>query len=137
MKIRNMMLIAGLASSLALSPTLFAAGANSALDKYRAEGGSHFSATAGERLWNREVPSARDNKLRSCGSCHTDNLKQMGKHHKTGKPIKPMAPSINPKRYTRMKKIEKWFKRNCKWTWGRECSPQEKGDILTYLTHYK
>ena len=44
-----------------------------------------------------------------------------------------MAPSVNPKRLTDRSKIEKWFKRNCKWTLGRECTPQEKGDILTFL----
>ena len=31
------------------------------------------------------------------------------------------------------KKIEKWFKRNCKEAWGRECTAQEKADFLTYL----
>lgn len=45
-----------------------------------------------------------------------------------------MAASVNPKRYTKMKKINKWFKRNCKWTLGRECTNQEKGDILKYLS---
>ncbi|MEA3244387.1 MAG: DUF1924 domain-containing protein, partial [Pseudomonadota bacterium] len=31
------------------------------------------------------------------------------------------------------KKIEKWFKRNCKWTLGRECTAQEKADFLAYI----
>ena len=52
---------------------------------------------------------------------------------KTGKVIDPMAPSVNPKRFTDAKEIEKWFKRNCTWTVGRECTPQEKGDFLSYL----
>ncbi|NOR51153.1 MAG: DUF1924 domain-containing protein [Gammaproteobacteria bacterium] len=137
MNMKTTILVAGLMLSVVISPGLYAAGADSALDKYRAEGGSNFSATAGEQLWNREVISTKDNKVRSCDSCHSDNLKQAGKHPKTGKEIKPMAPLVNPARYTKVKKIEKWFKRNCKWTWARECSPQEKGDLLTYLTNYK
>ncbi|TBR21868.1 MAG: DUF1924 domain-containing protein, partial [Candidatus Nitrosotenuis sp.] len=30
--------------------------------------------------------------------------------------------------------VEKWFKRNCKETLERECTPQEKGDFLAYLS---
>ena len=54
-------------------------------------------------------------------------------HVCTGKSIELMAPSVNPKRLTDSRLIEKWFKRNCKWTLGRECTPQEKGDLLVYL----
>ncbi|MFK5970948.1 MAG: DUF1924 domain-containing protein [Candidatus Marithrix sp.] len=32
--------------------------------------------------------------------------------------------------------IRKWFKRNCKWTLGRECNAQEKGDILKFIQTY-
>ena len=45
-----------------------------------------------------------------------------------------MAPSVNPKRLTDRTKIEKWFVRNCKWTFGRECTPQEKGDLLSFIS---
>ncbi len=44
-----------------------------------------------------------------------------------------MAVSVNPERFTKTKKIKKWFKRNCKWAWGRECTAQEKGNFLTYF----
>jgi len=30
-------------------------------------------------------------------------------------------------------KTEKWFLRNCKWTMGRTCTAQEKGDFLAYF----
>jgi len=30
--------------------------------------------------------------------------------------------------------VAKWFRRNCKTVLGRECTAQEKGDILTYLS---
>jgi hypothetical protein len=29
--------------------------------------------------------------------------------------------------------IEKWLRRNCNWTLGRECSAREKGDLLSFL----
>jgi hypothetical protein len=44
-----------------------------------------------------------------------------------------MAPSVNPERLTDQRKITKWFKRNCKWTLGRECTHREQGDVLAYL----
>jgi hypothetical protein len=50
--------------------------------------------------------------------------------------IKPMAPSVNPGRYQDGKKIEKWFLRNCKWTFGRECTVQEKTDTLSWLNSF-
>ncbi|HHO68464.1 MAG TPA: DUF1924 domain-containing protein [Gammaproteobacteria bacterium] len=69
---------------------------------------------------------------RDCSQCHGDGLRRAGRHQRTRKPIDPMAPSVNPKRFTDLKKVEKWFRRNCKWTWGRECNAQEKADILQW-----
>jgi len=94
------------------------------------------SAAAGAAAWVQEHPRANDVPARSCASCHTDDLTQSGRHTKTGKPIEPMAPSVNPKRLTDPAKIEKWFRRNCRWTIGRECTAAEKTDFLTYIeTH--
>ncbi|MGD8910966.1 MAG: DUF1924 domain-containing protein [Chromatiales bacterium] len=100
------------------------------LDTYRQQGAKQFSAGTGESLWT-QVNT--ENKRRSCSDCHGSDLSQVGKHAKTGKRIEPMAPSANPQRLTDMAKIEKWFKRNCKWTLGRACTPQEKGDFLIFL----
>lgn len=69
----------------------------------------------------------------SCSSCHTDNPAALGKHAKTDKLIKPMAPAANPERFSDLAKVEKWFKRNCKDVLERECTAQEKGDVMTYL----
>jgi hypothetical protein len=44
-----------------------------------------------------------------------------------------MAPSVNAERLTEAKKMDKWFLRNCKWTLGRACTAQEKGDVLMWL----
>jgi len=104
------------------------------LKVYESEGASQFSAKRGEAMWKRNFPDPKRNgKVRNCGSCHTDNLEAMGKHVKTGKLIKPLSLRTNAKRFTKRKKIEKWFKRNCKWVLGRECTPQEKGDFLVFL----
>lgn len=101
--------------------------------RYQAQGASNFNAAAGEALWNTTFVDSSTGENRSCTTCHTNDLTQAGKHKKTGKTIKPMAPSVNPERLTDIKKIEKWFLRNCKWTLGRECSAQDKGDVLTFL----
>jgi hypothetical protein len=103
------------------------------LSDYQRQGAKNFSAQAGEALWNKEFTDARSGEKRSCASCHHANLAQAGKHAETGKPIKPMKPAANPERLTDAKKIEKWFLRNCKWTYGRECTAQEKGDFLTFI----
>lgn len=69
----------------------------------------------------------------SCSTCHTDNPAAAGKHEVTGKPIDPLAPAANSRRFTRLAKAEKWFKRNCNDVLKRSCTAQEKGDLLTYL----
>jgi hypothetical protein len=98
------------------------------LKDYELEVGGPFSAETGKLFW------FRDNNGRSCTTCHTDSLFARGRHERTGKIIEPMAPSVNPERLTSVKKINKWFLRNCKWTIGRECTTREKGDILLWLS---
>ena len=104
------------------------------IEKYQQQGDLSFSVEAGETLWNQEITHKKSPTVRSCASCHGADLSAVGKHIKTNKVIKAMAPSVNAERFNKQKKIEKWFMRNCKWTWGRVCSPQEKGDILRYLS---
>ena len=97
------------------------------LQFYQQQGASGADPQNGRSLWSSSSGT------RSCSSCHGVSLKQPGKHIKTGKSIKPMAPSVNSERYQDSKKIEKWFLRNCKWTFGRECDVQEKSNILAWL----
>lgn len=125
-------------ASILVIASLFAVGAAQAatvderLAEYQRQGAKNFSAQVGEALWNKEFPAA-DGNPRSCATCHGRNLAVTGKHAETGKPIEPMRPAANAKRLTDAKHIEKWFLRNCKWTYGRECSPQEKGDFLMFI----
>lgn len=106
---------------------------DSLLAEYRSLGAANFSVAAGKKLWSQEFIDKKSGKIRQCTSCHTDDLRQMGKHARSGKVIEPLAPSVNSERLIDLKKIRKWFKRNCKWTLGRECTPQEKGDSLTFI----
>lgn len=122
----------------ALVALMLASGAHAgALDErladYRGQGAGSFNAAAGEALWNKPMPDARNGASRSCASCHTKDLGAIGKHAETGKRIEPMSVRANAKRLTDSKFIEKWFLRNCKWTFGRACTPQEKGDFLTFM----
>ena len=103
------------------------------LANYRAQGAGPFAAAAGQALWTKQFPATDGGAARSCTTCHGADPRRAGKHAQTGKPIEPMALSANAKRFTEVKFIEKWFLRNCKWTLGRECTAQEKGDVLTYL----
>lgn len=119
---------------LALSWVACAASAygNPNLDSYLSElaekvGQASFSSARGEALWFTDYDGRR------CTSCHLESIFAPGRHQKTGKVIEPMAPSANAKRLTDVKKMKKWFLRNCKWTLGRECTALEKGDVLVWL----
>lgn len=104
------------------------------LNAYKAEGAGPFDAARGKAMWNKDFPDPeKPGKVRNCHTCHGQDLKAKGKHVRTGKVIDPLAPSVNKERLTDPKHIAKWFKRNCKWVVGRECTAQEKGDFLMFL----
>lgn len=103
------------------------------LQQYQSQGAKKFDAQAGKAMWTKSFGVSNEGKERRCSTCHEDDLRRGGKHAKTGKAIDPLAPSVNSKRLTDVADIEKWFKRNCEWTVGRECSAQEKGDFLSYI----
>ena len=124
-----LLLVAGLAAqpSYAASPNdvLAALQSEAAKSMPNFQG---FSAARGETFFK-----VRHGNEWSCTSCHTENPAATGKHAKTDKPIEPIAPAANAERFTNPKKIEKWFKRNCNDVLDRVCTPQEKGDVLSYL----
>ncbi len=103
------------------------------LQQYRAQGAGPFSQQAGRVIWYGTHISDQVPRRRSCTDCHGQNLTDSGTHLSTGKTIAPISPQINSGRLTQSKKISKWLLRNCKWTLGRECSVQERGDLLTFL----
>ena len=73
----------------------------------------------------------------SCSSCHGATPVSDGRHAATGKPIAPLAPAAHALRFSDAEKTEKWFRRNCNDTLGRECSPAEKADVLAWLMSLK
>ncbi|TRZ56675.1 MAG: DUF1924 domain-containing protein [Rhodocyclaceae bacterium] len=103
------------------------------LKDYESQGASRFSAQDAETFWVKANLDPKTGETRRCTTCHTEDLRRTGKHSTTGKAIEPLAPSVNPKRLTDVEHIEKWFGRNCKWTLNRECTPQEKGNLLVML----
>ena len=113
------------------------AAANPIQDSYRAQAKQDnpafkdFSVTAGQKLYSTKVGEF------SCASCHTDSPLNVGKHAKTSQDIAPMSPSANPKRFTDVAKVEKWFKRNCNDVLSRACTAQEKGDFMAYVLSAK
>ncbi|MDN0074570.1 DUF1924 domain-containing protein [Crenobacter sp. SG2303] len=90
-----------------------------------------FSAERGRELYYRKV--MKNGKMVSCASCHSQDPRQPGQTP-AFRPIGPMATAVNPKRFTDPQKTEKWFRRNCDDVLSRQCTPQEKGDYLTFLS---
>ena len=131
---KNLIILAIASISLSNPLSVFATEAvDTLLTEYRTQNADNFNAEAGKSLWFQEFTNDKTGQLRQCTTCHTDDLRNAGKHVRTGKVIKPLAPSVNSERLTNLKDIRKWLKRNCKWTLGRECTVQEKGDILTFI----
>ena len=84
------------------------------------EAGARFFGTPHGREW-------------SCATCHGTPPVGEGRHAATGRPIAPLAPVANANRLTDPAKVEKWLRRNCSDVAGRECTPQEKADIVAWL----
>lgn len=126
-------------AALCAAQTLFMPGAQAAdttpaqqLSHWTAQAGAPAQAERGQALFNQ-----RHGGEWSCASCHGTPPTAQGKHASTGKSIEPLAPAFNAKAFTDTAKTDKWFKRNCKDVLSRECSAQEKADVLAYLTRIK
>ena len=101
---------------------------------------SHYQQLAGQkadRLRGQKFFNAKAANDLSCTSCHGASPLLAGKHASTGKTIAPLAPSVNPERFSDSAKVEKWFRRNCKDVLNRECTPLEKADVVAYLKDVK
>lgn len=99
--------------------------------KKQDRGFTAFSAKRGSALFFSNSTAGKP-ETPSCTSCHTESPLKAGKT-RAGKEIAPMAISKTPERYADPKKVEKWFRRNCKSVLGRICTPLEKGDFLTFM----
>lgn len=90
-----------------------------------------LTANAGRDFYVKK--HTRKGKEESCSSCHMDNPADVGKHSETGKPIQPLSPLANPKRFSNLQHVEENFTKHCHDIIGRDCTPMEKGDYITYL----
>lgn len=116
---------------LSLVKVAFSATPQELLKGYEAKSGKASSAH-GEQFFN-----AKHGKEWSCASCHENPPNHDTKHIVTGKVIKSLSPNSNPDRFADQVKVEKWFKRNCNDVLGRECTSQEKADLLSWLMTVK
>lgn len=135
--IRRLMLIA----AVAVLPVAALAGdarRDAILADYAAKAGAAdkgfaaFSAQRGETLFRTKWIGG-DPRTTSCTACHTANPRQPGQNAKTGRAIDPVAVSANPKRFTDPTTVEKQFTRDCRSELGRDCTPLEKGDYITFM----
>ncbi len=90
-----------------------------------------FSVEDGKAFFNRELTVK--GKQVACASCHTANPADPGKHIVTGKPIRPLSPVVNAKRFADLDKVEKNFTSHCNDIIGRDCTAQEKANFIAYL----
>ena len=109
----------------------FSAAPQDILKGYEAQSGK-ASFARGEQFFN-----AKHGKEWSCASCHENPPNHDTKHIVTGKVIKPLSPNVNSERFIDHVKVEKWFKRNCNDVLARECTAQEKADVLAWLMTIK
>ncbi len=73
----------------------------------------------------------------TCSGCHTEDPRKEGKHIQTKLPIKPLAPSANPERFTDAQKVEANFTAHCMDLHERDCRAFEKGNFISYLMSVK
>ena len=119
-------------SGVALSPLAHAVTPSEQLAAYSAQAAAPAQPARGQQFF-----TSKHGKDWSCSSCHTATPTADGKHASTGKVIAPMAPAVNPERFTDAAKVEKWFRRNCNDVVGRECTAGEKADVLAWLLTLK
>jgi cytochrome c553 len=110
---------------------VWAASPQDTLQQYEASSGP-ASAQRGQQFF-----TSKHGREWSCASCHSAVPNKTTQHIVTGKTILPLAPAANDKRFTDAAKSEKWFKRNCKDVLARECTSQEKVDIIAWLLTIK
>jgi len=120
-----------LMAMISLVKAAFSAVPHELLKGYEAQSGK-ASSTRGELLFN-----TKHGKEWSCASCHENPPNHDTKHIVTGKVIKPLSPNVNSERFVDQVKVEKWFKRNCNDVLARECTAQEKADVLAWLMTVK
>ena len=94
-----------------------------------------FDAARGEKIFTSTHIGKRGKPI-SCVTCHTKDLSQKGENVHTGKVIEPLSPTANPERFTRVKEVKKWLRRNFRDVYNRVGTVREKGDVITYIIQH-
>jgi hypothetical protein len=128
----NVFALAAAVAVVSLPLAARAATPSALLDGYRQAAGAAPSVARGQQFFTQ-----KHGREWSCASCHGDVPTATGRHSSTGKPIAPLAPAADARRFTDAAKSEKWFRRNCNDVVGRECSAAEKADLLAWLLTLK
>jgi mono/diheme cytochrome c family protein len=129
---KNMLVVTAGIVAMILSTATLAGPREDLLAQYAAAAKSAgFSAARGQALHMQNFSGGKPD-TPSCTTCHGKDTRGAGRTL-AGKTVEPVAVSAAPTRYTDPAKVEKWFKRNCTEVLGRECTPQEKGDWLTFV----
>ena len=95
-----------------------------------------FDYKRGEKIFTSEHIGKKAKQI-SCVTCHTNDLSKQGLNEHTNKVIQPLSPSVNAKRFSVVKDVKKWMRRNFKDVYLREGSAEEKGDVITYIINKK
>jgi mono/diheme cytochrome c family protein len=132
---RNVHAAAWLLGGLTLAGACGSAQAQAAelLAAYTKQAGGSASAERGQAFFARRF--GRD--FESCAACHGALPVKPGKDLVSEKTIAALAPAAAPQRFTDKAKVEYRFSQNCKDVVGRECSAQEKADVLAWLMSLK
>lgn len=118
----------------------------------------NFSSENGKILYFKEFPKPVLGFV-SCASCHLKDPRRSVLRHRTKvlcrachvidesehpNPIdakkrfyEAFAPVANNNRFNNFEHTELWFKYNCNFVYSRDCTVQEKGDILSWLFSLK
>jgi cytochrome c peroxidase len=134
---RSQLLSCGLVALLGAAapmPSALAATPTELMAAYTAKAGAPASPERGKKLF---MTNHGADFGWSCSTCHTENPAKTGKHAISEKPIEPLAPSANAKRFTNANKVELHFNTNCKDVVGRECTAGEKADVISWLLTVK
>jgi Domain of unknown function (DUF1924) len=126
-------LLLSVALTLAGATAIIAGPRDDILAGYAANAGvASFDAQRGKAFFTANHTGGKTD-TPSCTACHGPDPRNGGQT-RAGKAIEPMAVSANPQRFADSAKVEKWFLRNCSTVLGRECTAQEKGEVITWLS---
>ncbi|HEY3300300.1 MAG TPA: DUF1924 domain-containing protein [Methylophilaceae bacterium] len=136
-KLKYSIVFATLLSAVAINAYADLTSAQKMADKYAGIAKSvnpsyaGLNADEGKAFYNREI--GVEGRKVSCSSCHTANPGDTGKNIVTHKPIRPLSPVVNPKRFADLDKVQAKFEEHCTDITGKDCAPEDKANFIAYL----